>query len=38
MKLGQLVDYDTKNILLENLCRKLTGTLVPDHFLFFKYD
>ena len=38
MKLGQLVDYDTKNIFLENLCRKLTGRLVPDHFLFFKYQ
>ena len=38
MKLGQLIiDYNKRNILLENHSENDAGRLVPDLFLFSKY-
>ena len=37
MKLGQLIEYNTRNIFQEkNHAKNETGTLVPDLFLFLK--
>ena len=39
MKLGQLLDYTTREIFLfKNHVENNAGRLVPDLFLFFKYD
>ena len=38
MKLFQLIQYNQRNIFLQNLCRKrgrVTSPTVPDLFLFF---
>ena len=37
MKLGQLIDYKKRNILLKNNAENEAGRLVPGLFLFFKY-
>ena len=36
MKLGQLIEYNKRNIFLQKLCRKWTERLVSDLFLFLK--
>ena len=37
MKLGQLIEYNNKNIFLfKNHTEKEAGRLIPDLFLFFK--
>ena len=37
MKLGQLIEYNNKNIFLfKNHAEKEAGRLIPDLFLFFK--
>ena len=39
MKLGQLLDYTTREIFLfKNHVENNAGRLVPDLILFFKYD
>ena len=37
MKLGQLIDYNKRNIFLKNYAENEAGWLVPYLFLFFKY-
>ena len=36
MKLGQLLEYNKKNIFFKNYAKNEAGRLVPDLFLFFK--
>ena len=36
MKFGQLVEYNKKNVLLQNHAENEAGRLVPDLFLLFK--
>ena len=36
MKLGQLIEYNKKIIVLQKLCRKCGKELVSDPILFFK--
>ena len=36
-KRDQLIDYDKRNIFLQNYAENEAGRLVPDLFLFFKY-
>ena len=36
MKLGQLIEYNKRNIFLQKFCRKEGRGLVPDLALFFK--
>ena len=36
MKLGQLIEYNEKNIFLQNHAENEAGRLVSDLFLFFK--
>ena len=37
MKIGQLMEYNKRNIFLRELCRKRgKDTIVPDLLLFFK--
>ena len=37
MKLGQLVDYNKRNICFKNYADNEAEKLIPDLFLFFKY-
>ena len=37
IKLGQLIDYNKRNISFKNYAENEAGSLVPDLFLFFKY-
>ena len=37
MKLGQLVDYNKRNIYFKNYADNEAEKLIPDLFLFFKY-
>ena len=36
MKLGQLIEYNKRNIFVEKLCESEAGRLAPDLFLIFK--
>ena len=36
MKLGQLIEYNNRNIFLQTFTEDEAGRLVPDLFLFFK--
>ena len=36
MKLGQLIEYNKRNIFLQNYAENEAGRLVPDLSLFFK--
>ena len=36
MKLGQLIEYNKRNIFLKNYAENEAGRLVPDLFLFFE--
>ena len=36
MKLGQLMEYNNRNIFLQNYAKNEVGRLVSDLFLFFK--
>ena len=36
MKLGQLIEYNKRNIFLQNYAENQAGRLVPDLFLFFE--
>ena len=36
MRLGQLIEYNKRNIFLENYGENEAGRLVSEHFLFFK--
>ena len=36
MKLGQLLEYNKKNVFFKNYAKIEAGKLVPDLFLFFK--
>ena len=35
-KLGQLIEYNTRDIFLQKVCRKWGRETSPDLFLFFK--
>ena len=36
MKFGQLIEYNKRNIFLQNHAEREPGRLVPDLFLFFE--
>ena len=36
MRLGQLIEYNKRNIFCKNYVENEAGSLVPDLFLFFK--
>ena len=36
MKLGEIIEYNKRNIFFKNYAENEAGRLVPDLFLFFK--
>ena len=36
LKLGEVIEYNNRNIFFQKSCRKWGRRLAPDHFLFFK--
>ena len=36
MEFGQLIEYTTKNIFMQNSCKNEAEKLLPDLFLFYK--
>ena len=36
LKVGQVIEYNKRNIFLQKSCKNEAGRLVPDLFLFFK--